>query len=134
MTNLPSKYRVLTDMMKKRLTNYFILILVVNLLTNAIALTFHEEVLAHELDHHHHHQHTHDLDHHHSNLIGDEDLEYFVHLYLHAAGQHQPFCFTLLPLLTAVKGKEILAAFSYTNIPEEILDLPYRPPRNTSVS
>jgi len=122
-------------MMKKRLSNYFILILVVNLLTNAIALTFHEEVLAHELDHHHHHhQHTHDLDHHHSNLIDDEDLEYFVHLYLHAAGQYQPFCFTLLPLLTAVKGKEILAAFSYTNIPEEILDLPYRPPRNTSVS
>lgn len=120
-------------MMKKRLTNYLILILVVNLLTNAIALTFHEEVLAHELDHHHH-QHTHDLDHHHDNLIDDNDLEFFVHLYLHAAGQYQPFCFTSLPLLTAVKGKEILAAFSYTNIPEEILDLPYRPPRNTSVS
>ncbi len=118
-------------MMKKRLTNYFILILVVNLLTNATVWAFHGEVFAHELDHHHHA--AQDFDHLHDNLTDDKDIDVILHLCLHAAGQFQPFYFTYLPLLPAVEGKEILAAFSQTAIPESIRDSLFRPPR-TAVS
>jgi len=111
--------------------NLIVIVLFVNLLTNAVAWTFNGEIFTHELDHHHV---TYELDHHHNDMTGDDILDSIIHLSLHAAGQHQPFYFTLLPLLPSVTGKEILAVSFPIAVPESIQDSPFRPPRNTSIS
>lgn len=133
-------------MKRRRLAiNLIAVVLFVNLLTNAVAWTFHEEVFTHELDHHRavyeldHHHHTtlaqtESIEHHQHNDMTDDILDSIIHLSLHAAGQHQPFFSTLPPLIPSVTGKEILAVFFPTTVPKSIQDSPFRPPRNNSVS
>lgn len=134
-------------MRRRRLAiNLIVLVLFVNLLTNAVAWTFHGEFFSHELDHHHaayeldHHHHTtlaqtKNKEHHqHNDMTDDDILDYILHLSLHAAGQHQPLYFEFIAPLPSVTGKEILAVFFPIAVPESTQDSPFRPPRNTSIS
>ncbi|MDP1558858.1 MAG: hypothetical protein Q8K59_04755 [Nitrosomonas sp.] len=125
-------------MSKHLVINSVIVLLFVSLLTNAFGWTFHGEAFAQGLDDH---QYTLSFTpvkevelRQHNDMTDDKNLDFITHLCLHAAGQYQPFYFTLPPLLPAADGKEILAVFFPVTVPESVLDSPFRPPRNISVS
>lgn len=118
--------------------NSVIMALFSSLLTNAFGWAFHGEAFTHELDDHRYtlsFAQTEDIQYHrHDKIADDKNLDVVTHLCLHAAGQYQPFYFTLPPSLPTADGKEILAVFFPVTFPESILDSPFRPPRDTSVS
>ncbi|MDH5480269.1 MAG: hypothetical protein OEX11_05870 [Nitrosomonas sp.] len=106
-------------MRKRLIINFVVLVTFVSLLTNAYAWAFQGEVFTHELDNHKHYE-----------LVDEHNVGFVVHLCLDAAGQYQPFYFTLTPKIPMLEGKEALVVFIPVTIPESILDLPYHPPRN----
>ncbi|AKH37492.1 hypothetical protein BCL69_100610 [Nitrosomonas communis] len=122
--------------MHKRLAIHFIiLIFFVSMLTNTLGLSFNDKVFAHELDHHYHSALFLDdpqkhLDLHHA--LGDGgELDAITHLFLHAAGQYQPFFVNESFLIIApVTEAEALTVFVPKYIPESIPDSLFRPPKN----
>jgi hypothetical protein len=129
-------------MNRSLIKNSIAFILFVSLLANGLAWAFHEEIYTHELDHHHnahepyHHHHTtltqaeNIENNQHNNLADGEIMDSIIHISLHAAGQFQPFYFTLPPSIPTAAGKETLAVFISVLFPESILDSLFRPPRN----
>ena len=124
--------------MKKSLIQPVIFALVVTMLTNAFVWAFNGEVFAHELDHKHHVLSLDPAAHlevHRQAVINDaEHLDSAIHLCLHAAGQYQPFFFTVPPLVPASMGIEALTQFISLTVPESIPDSPLHPPRNAFAS
>lgn len=113
------------------LANFVFFLLIVSLLANALGWAFHGEIFVHALENH---PHTHFAaqsiheDHQHKELSDETNLNPSAHICLNVA--YQPFFITKLPSvpLTAA-GKEIPAKFTQPQLPESIIDSPFRPPR-----
>jgi hypothetical protein len=108
------------------------------MLTTGFGWAFNGEVFAHELDRKHHTlsldpvalQEAHELE---ASNDG-KHVDAAIDLCLHAAGQYQPFFFTIPPLVPASMGMEALTLLVPITVPESIPDSPLHPPRNTFAS
>ena len=124
--------------MKKRFIQSVIFTLLVTMLTTGFGWAFNGEVFAHELDRKHHTlsldpvalQEAHELE---ASNDG-KHVDAAIDLCLHAAGQYQPFFFTIPPLVPASMGMEALTLLVPVTVPESIPDSPLHPPRNTFAS
>ena len=123
----------MNKVMHRRNVYFFMLMLFVSMMTNALSWAFNGEVFAHELDHAHHilslDPSAH-LEAHQRALRNDEGhLDAATHLCLHAAGQYQPFFLTAPLMVAASTAKEVITGFVTVIIPESIPDSPLHPPR-----
>lgn len=124
--------------MNKRLIRPVIFTLFVTMLTTGFGWAFNGEVFAHELDRQHHTlsldpialQEAHELE----AANDSKHVDAAIDLCLHAAGQYQPFFFTIPPLVPASMGMEALTRFLSIPLPESVPDSPLHPPRNTFAS
>ena len=121
--------------MKKRFIRPVIFALFVAMLTTGFGWAFNGEVFAHELDRKHHMlsldpvalQEAHELEASHDGKHVDAAID----LCLHAAGQYQPFFFTVPPLVPASIGMGALTLFVPVIVPESIPDSPLHPPKTS---
>lgn len=124
--------------MNKRLIQPVIFALLVAMLTTGFGWAFNGEVFAHELDRKHHTlsldpvalQEAHELEASHDGKHVDAAID----LCLHAAGQYQPFFFTIPPLVPASMAMEASTRFVLVAVPESIPDSPLHPPKNSFAS
>ncbi len=109
-------------------------VLILILLANGIGISFATVAFAHEIDHVRH-AHAPDLEkqfdaHSRCAFIDGAELDAATHLYLHVAGQYQPFYFIHLSLIPPLEYYKKLIAFIPLMLSDSILDSPYHPPRN----
>ena len=124
--------------MNKRLIRPVIFALFVTILTTGFGWAFNGEVFAHELDRKHHAlsidpvalQEAHELE----AFRDSKHVDAAIDLCLQAAGQYQPFFFTVPPLVPASIAMEALTRFVAVPVPESIPDSPLHPPRNNYAS
>ena len=105
------------------------------MLTTGFGWAFNGEVFAHELDRKHHAlsldpvalQQAHEFEASHDGKHVDAAID----LCLHAAGQYQPFFFTVPPLVPASLGMEAMTLFVPVIVPESIPESPLHPPKTS---
>ncbi|KIO48709.1 hypothetical protein [Nitrosospira sp. NpAV] len=121
--------------MNKRFVQPIIFALFVTMLTTGFGWAFNGEVFAHELDRKHHAlsidpvalQEAHELE----AFSDGAHVDAAIDLCLQAAGQYQPFFFTVPPLVPASIGMEALTLFVSVIVPESIPDSPLHPPKTS---